>query len=95
MVALHAEVDVLVIEGDPQLGSFAGRLSFTRVLLDEFGERQHLLIHVVVESRVDPERCRDASGRDRDVRRGLHGCLRMDDRRVRAQDRRDAGNPHN
>ena len=58
VVALHREVDVLLVEGHPQLGPLARRLSFQGILLDELRERGEFLIHVLVKAAIHPERQR-------------------------------------
>ena len=57
-----ADVEVLVVEGDPHLGVLAGRPSFLRILLDEPGGRLYRLPQGFVDPPVQTRRLRNPPG---------------------------------
>jgi hypothetical protein len=75
------QVQIVVVEQDPRFGPLARRRARLRFGLNETGERLDLPIHLVVQLSVDLDRCRDASGADDDVSRGVA----RGDRQLRAR----------
>ena len=67
------DVDVLVVEEEPDLGLLRSRGALVGIRLDEVRHRQHAVVDGLVEPAVDPQRLGDADGTHRGAPRGVAG----------------------
>ena len=83
--AADAQIEVVVVEEQPDFGLLSGRQTLRRLLRDETRRRRHLAVHGVVEAAVDVE-IRYADGAQRGAPLGVAVDDRWRDRRRRSVD---------